>query len=338
MPESSPVLVADIGGTNARFALTNISTSGAPVLEQVRRYKAADFPSFSDALIQYHKETAHVSARPRQAVFAVATAVLGDQIKLTNSPWAFSIEEIRRAFALESLALINDFQAVGHAIRHLTPDKLAPIGPAIPWAKADHRVDRTCAVLGPGTGLGVCLFAVREGRSLVLPSEAGHIGFAPYDPLEIEVLRVLQARHGRVSNERLVSGPGLAALHDALCQIEGLSPPGLSPEAITAAAASDPEGAEARTLRLFCSIYGAIAGDMVMAFGAWDGALLVGKLSNLLLPALREGGFRQRFEDKGRFAATLRSVPTTVVTEVMVGLMGAAAFAARALGNRKENG
>lgn len=339
MPVSTPVLVADIGGTNARFALAHMPPSASPgllpTLIGVRRYKAADFPAFADVLSEYLREAGAEALRVSRAVFAVATAILGDQIKLTNSPWSFSIEETRRAFGLRRLAVINDFEAIGHAVPRLSADVFAPVGPGLP---AFEPAAATLAVMGPGTGLGVCLLAQREGRSVIHPSEAGHIGFAPSDALEIEVLRVLQARYGRVSNERLISGPGLAALHDALCLIEGAPPPGLTPEAITAAADSAPEGSELRTLRLFCSLYGSIAGDLVLAFGAWNGAVMVGRLSNLLLPALRQGGFRQRFEDKGRFMQAMQAVPSAVVTEHQVGLLGAGVFAGIALGNGCENG
>lgn len=340
MPVSSPVLVADIGGTNARFALAHVQPPASrPQLTQVRRYKAAEFPSFIDALFRYREEAGPEAARVSRAVFAVATAVLGDQIKLTNSPFAFSIEETRRALGLERLSVINDFQAIGHAVPRLGAEALSPIGLHCPAFEAAASGDAaTYAVLGPGTGLGVCILTQRAGRPVILPSEAGHVGFAPTDDLEIEVLRVLRARHGRVSNERLVSGPGLAALHDALCVIEGAAPPGLTPEAITTAAEAEPEGRESRTLRLFCSLYGGIAGDIVLAFGAWGGAVMAGRLSSLLLPALRAGGFRQRFEDKGRFTAAMQHVPTAVVTEPQVGLLGAGVFAAIALGNAEENG
>lgn len=333
---SSPsVLVADIGGTNARFALARFPASGGPpVLAEVRQYKAAEFPAFADALRHYRQEAGEGAARASHAVFAVATAILGDEVRLTNSPWAFSIAQTRRAFGLKCLAVINDFQAVGHAIPLLGADSLAPVGPGLP---SFDRESSTIAVLGPGTGLGVCLLAARAGRTLILPSEGGHIGFAPRDDLESEVLRLFRVRHGRVSNERIVSGPGLAALHDALRIIEGGAPAYLAPEDITRAAVAAPDGAEARTLRLFCSLYGGIAGDMVLGFGAWDGVVLVGKLSGLLLPVLREGGFRQRFEDKGRFAAAMRRVPSAVVTARQVGLLGAAAYAVSALGNVQKN-
>ncbi|HEY4544904.1 MAG TPA: glucokinase [Pedomonas sp.] len=341
VPVSSPVLVADIGGTNARFALAHISSPGAsglvPQLTDVRRYKAADFPAFSDALRRYREDAGPDAARAQQAVFAVATAILGDEVKLTNSPWSFSITDIRRTFGLQKLTVINDFQAIGHAVPRLPAEGLAAVGPAHPGI-TNTSATPTHAVLGPGTGLGVCLLTTRGGQPLILPSEAGHIGFSPSDDLELEVMRVLLARHGRVSNERLISGPGLAALHDALCVIEGAAAPRLTPEAITAASAAAPEGPESRTLRLFCSIYGSIAGDIVLAFGAWDGAYLVGRLSNLLLPALQDGLFRKGFENKGRFAAALQKVPTLVVTERQVGLLGAGVFAANALGNDGENG
>jgi len=332
--------VADIGGTNARFALAQCAPSGgppvlAPVLTEVRHYKAAEFPAIADALHHYRHEVGEGATRVSHAVFAVATAILGDEVRLTNSPWSFSIEQTRRAFGLKCLAVINDFQAIGHAIPLLGAESLAPVGPGVPSLERDPS---TAAVLGPGTGLGVCLLARRGNCTHILPSEAGHIGFAPHDALEAEVLRVLRARYGRVSNERIISGPGLAALHDALLVIEGGAPVGLAPEDITRAAAAAPEGPESRALNLFCSIYGGIAGDMVLGFGAWDGAFLVGRLSGLLLPLLRQGGFRHRFEDKGRFAAAMQRVPSAVVTAHQVGLLGAAAYGATALGNVQKSG
>ncbi|MGK2287069.1 glucokinase [Pedomonas sp. V897] len=324
MAENAPVLVGDIGGTNARFALARPGPDGKPALLEVRRYKSADFPSFIDAVRRYLEETAAQGAGLRRAVFAVATAVLGDTVRLTNSPWVVSAPEARAAFGLEEVRLVNDFQSIGRAVALMDMAHFGSIGPQPPEA---WRPDMTLAVLGPGTGLGVCLMQLRAGRPVVLPSEAGHMAFAPANEREVEVLRHLQRRFGRVSNERLISGPGLVALHEALCAIAGQTPPGLPPEAITEAAAAAPDGPEAQAVQLFCEIYGSVAGDLVLAFGAWDGVCLAGNLTSVLLPTLRVSRFRQRFEDKGRFAPAMRSVPTLVLTRRLVGLLGTAAFA-----------
>lgn len=322
--ENAPVLVGDIGGTNARFALTRPGPDGTPDLLEVRRYKSADFPSFIDAVRCYLEEAGVLEQGVRRAVFAVATAVLGDTVRLTNSPWVVSAPDTCAAFRLEEVRLVNDFQSIGRAVPLMDMDSFTAIGPEAPRA---WRSDMTLAVMGPGTGLGVCLLHFRGGRPVVLASEAGHVAFAPANEREIAVWRHLHRRFGRVSNERLISGPGLVALHEALCAIEGRTLPALTPEAITEAAAADANGLEAEAVQLFCEIYGSIAGDLVLAFGAWDGVCLAGNLTTVLLPALQASRFRQRFEDKGRFADAMRKVPTVVLTRRLVGLLGTAAFA-----------
>lgn len=322
--ENAPVLIGDIGGTNARFALAQPGPDGNPVLLEVRRYKSADFPSFIDAVRRYLAETAGQAQGVRRAVFAVATAVLGEAVRLTNSPWVISAPEARLTFGFEDVRLVNDFQSIGRAVSLLDINSFASIGPSPPEA---WRPNMTLAVLGPGTGLGVCLMQLRGGRPVVLPSEAGHMAFAPANEREMEVLRHLQRRFGRVSNERLISGPGLVALHEALCLMAGRMPPSFTPEAITEAAMASPEGLEAQAVQLFFEIYGSVAGDLVLAFGAWDGVCLAGNLTSVLLPALRASRFRQRFEDKGRFAPAMRGVPALVLTQRLVGLLGTAAFA-----------
>ena len=324
MADEVPVLVGDIGGTNARFALARRGPAGQPMMAETRKYKSADFPSFTDAVRRYLEEAAELARGVRRAVFAVATAVLGDTVRLTNSPWVVSAPEACRLFGLESLRLVNDFQAIGRAVPLMERQDLAPIGPL---PAPDWRADMTLAVVGPGTGLGVCMVRLQRGVPLVLPSEAGHTAFAPSDAREAEVLRLLQLRYGRVSNERLLSGPGLVALHEVLCEIEG-RPTALSrPEAITEAAAQAPDGPEAQTVQLFCDLYGAVAGDFVLAFGAWDGLFLAGNLTSVLLPALQASRFRQRFEDKGRFADAMARVPSLAMTQRLIGLKGTAALA-----------
>jgi glucokinase len=171
---------------------------------------------------------------------------------------------------------------------------------------------------------------IRNGISSVLHTEGGHAGFAPVTAREIAILQRLQARFGRVSNERLVSGQGLANLHWASCEIDAVAAPTLSPEQIIAGADNDP--ACARTIATFCEIYGAIAGDLVLGFGAWDGVYLAGGLTSALLPWLERGGFRHRFEEKGRFCRAMAQVPTVVMTHPHAGLLGAAAIAVRDAG------
>ena len=169
---------------------------------------------------------------------------------------------------------------------------------------------------------------VERGRSVVIESEGGHVGFAPGTAYELELLRVLLPRFGRVSAERLISGTGLVNLYDAVRAVDGLPADPLTPPQISAAAERDPQGPAARTLQVFAELLGAFAGDVAMAFGAWDGVLLPGGVTQKLLPWIEAGGFRRRFEDKGRHGAILQRIPTQVILHPQAGLLGTAAYAA----------
>jgi glucokinase len=192
-------------------------------------------------------------------------------------------------------------------------------------ASIDAQSSRTFAIVGPGTGLGVGALLVREGHVTALETEGGHMSFAPGNEEEIEILRRLAARFGRVSNERLLCGSGLVNLYGVLCEMAGMRAQLLAPEEITQRADSD--AMCRRAVERFSELLGAVAGDLVLAFGAWDGVYLTGGLAPQLAPWLQQGGFRWRFEDKGRFSATMTRVPTSVVLRADAGLLGAAAHA-----------
>lgn len=323
MNASTPdTLLADIGGTNARFALA------APQLEQplredsVQVFSVADFPSLADAARHYLDR---IGATPSAAVFAVAGRVDGDEARITNHPWVISAARTRQALGLERLQLVNDFAAQAMAVSLLRAQDVVAIG-GNAWRGADEEGDRTYAVIGAGTGLGVGGLIRRDGRYYPLQTEGGHVSFAPGTPEEIEILQRLSGEFGRVSNERLVSGSGLVNLHRALSQIAGEDPGPLQPADITAMAR---EG-DARCLRaidVFCAVYGAAAGDLVLTLGAWDGVFLPGGLVPRLMPWLQHSGFRQRFEHKGRFSPAMARIPTLAVTHPQPGLLGAAALA-----------
>lgn len=318
---TGPWLVGDIGGTNARFALL---PSPAAAITGLRQYRTADFPSLAAALEHFLEQAG--GPRPQRAALAVAAPVTGDRIKITNNPWAFSGRELASGLRME-LQLLNDFAAVSHALPLLQPADLAEIGSALAVPAAGRR--QAYAVLGPGTGLGVGGLIVEDGRGTVIESEGGHLAFAPSNAFEIEILRLLAQRHGRVSVERLVSGRGLSALYDAVCRIEGLPSETLAPEDISARAVAEPEGAAARTLLLMAELLGAFAGDIAMAFGAWQGVFLHGGVAQKLLPWLQRGGFRRRFEAKGRHEAVMQAIPTRLILHPQAGLLGASAALSR---------
>ncbi|MBO9662797.1 glucokinase [Dokdonella sp.] len=316
-----PVLLADVGGTNVRFALADPSRAQPLVSDSVRRYRVADYATFTDAALAYLGSS---GARARRGVFAFAGQVRDGEVQVTNHSWSVSRERVRSELALESATFINDFAAMSLCLPLLAEGDRHVIGHASP---APLTGTRTYAVIGPGTGLGVGALLLRDGVPAALETEGGHTSFAPRTEEEVEVLRRLTARFGRVSNERLLCGSGLSNLHEALGDLHGIYDGRLTPEEITRRADLGEDAGCVRAVEMFCELLGAVAGDFVLAFGAWDGAWLAGGLTPLLLPWLERGGFRRRFEDKGRFVEAMAQVPSTAILHRDAGLLGAAAFA-----------
>lgn len=324
-------LLADVGGTNVRFALAEPDAREPLLAATIRRYRVADFESFGDAARRYLAET---SAKPAHAVFAFAGPLEGDAVRLTNHPWRVVLPELRSTLDLAGgVRAINDFAAMSLALGLLGEGDVARIGAPVP-AALGARPRQVFALVGPGTGLGVGALLVQGDRLDAIESEGGHLGFAPQGEFEIEVLRRLAARFGRVSNERLLSGAGLANLHAALAAIDGVAVDALQPADITARADAGDDARCVRAVELFCALLGAAAGDLVLAFGAWDGLYLTGGLTPRLQPWLERGAFRRRFEDKGRFAQRLAAVPTLAVRHAEPGLLGCAARAVLDAGGR----
>ncbi|HET7125566.1 MAG TPA: glucokinase [Lysobacter sp.] len=324
MEATSHVLLADIGGTNARFALADV-TAPSPLIEgSVREYAVADFASLPDAARTCLDAT---GAQVRGMVAAVAGRVDGDEARITNFPWVISIKRTCEALGLERMRLVNDFTAQSMAVLALQPDDVSAIGP-MQWSGRRGKAGnaRTFAVLGPGTGLGVGGLLIRDGRPYPLATEGGHVDFAPGTPEEIAILQQLAQEFGRVSIERLVSGMGLVNLHRALSRMAGVDPGPMEPRDVSErAAAGDPLCM--RAVDVFCAVFGAVAGDLVLTLGAWDGVFLSGGLVPKLLPTLQHSGFRQRFEHKGRFSPAMARVPTLAVTHPQPGLLGCAVIA-----------
>jgi len=327
MNDDERVLLADVGGTNVRFALADPAAARPLLADSIRPYRVADFTTFTDAALGYLGD---VAASATRGVFAFAGAVTGDDVRMTNHPWTVSRPRVRAELALSTLRFVNDFAAMSLAVPLL--ESVHAIGaPAMPPVDASQA--RTYAVIGPGTGLGVGALLLRERHAIALETEGGHAAFAPRTEEEMGVLRRLSARYGRVSNERLLSGPGLVNLHRALGELHDAFDGEPRPEEITAGAEAG-DAACVRTLEMFCELLGAVAGDHVLSFGAWDGVYLAGGLVQPLLGWLSRGGFRRRFEDKGRFAPAMAAVPTAAILDPYAGLLGAAACAVIDSGRR----
>ncbi|KRG68804.1 glucokinase [Pseudoxanthomonas dokdonensis] len=321
------VLLADIGGTNARFALADTSLPVPLLVETVRGFSVADFPSLAEAAKHYLKsiDVEASGTLVRHGVFAVAGRVDGDEARITNHPWVISLARTRAALGFDDIRLVNDFAAQAMAIPLLGRDDVVNVG-NVPWTPDPQAGSRNYAILGPGTGLGVGGLILRDGKRYPLESEGGHVSFAPGTPGEIEVLQRLSSQFGRVSVERLICGPGLVNVHRAISEISGVDPGILLPPDVTARAAAGDE-TSTRAIDMFCAVFGAVAGDLVLTLGAWDGVFLTGGMVPKLLAALQHSGFRQRFEHKGRFSATMSRIPTLAIMFPHPGLLGASAIA-----------
>jgi glucokinase len=322
---SAPLaLLADVGGTNVRFALADLSGAHPLHADSVRGFEVTNFPSLAAAAAHYLEGFASDRARIATGVFALAGRIDGDSAKITNSPWSISRQATASEIGLPRLRLVNDFAAQAMAISLLGPEDLATIG-RLPWASSS-AVSRTYAVIGPGTGLGVGALIVREGCTFALETEGGHISFAPCNDEEAHLLERMTERFGRVSNERFVCGAGLVNIHRALCEMAGEHAPDLQPQDVTAGALAGDARCK-HAVEIICAVFGSIAGDLALTLGAWDGVFLTGGLVPKMLEVLQASAFRRRFEAKGRFAEAMSAVPTVAVLHPHAGLLGAAAFA-----------
>lgn len=318
------VLLGDIGGTNARFALADVTASTPLITDSMREYAVTDFPSLPDAATHYLQEHA---AEVRHAVMAVAGRVDGDEARITNFPWVITSQRMCAALHLDNMQLVNDFTAQSMAVLALRQEDVIAIG-GTPWPgkRGEHGNDRTFAVIGPGTGLGVSGLLIRDRRPYPMATEGGHVDFAPGNPDEIAILQQMSQEFGRVSIERLISGQGLVNIHRALSRMAGVDPGPMEPRDVTAGAkAGDTRCRHA--LDVFCAVFGAAAGDLVLTLGAWDGVFLAGGLVPRVIDTLQHSAFRARFEHKGRFSSTMAGIPTLAVIHPQPGLLGAAVIA-----------
>lgn len=312
-------LIADIGGTNARFALTDVDAPQVQIL-QPRSLEAARFASLQHAAEHY---LAEVGAAPTRAAIAVASPVSGEEIRLTNRAWSFLRGDLQRALGLERLHLLNDFGAVAWSVPALaTDDQMLLHGPD----EAPLRSPVT--VLGPGTGLGVAMLVgdATHGWNVV-ETEGGHVSFAPLGDEEAAIARWFTARFGRVSNERLLCGAGLshidAVLRGAVDHANGQHQDLREPADIVALALEGHDLAARRTLARFCAVLGSVAGDAALIHGSRT-VMIAGGIVPRFLPFLRSSAFRERFLAKGRFAPYLETVSIRVITHSHPGLLGAA--------------
>ena len=315
-------LIGDIGGTYARFALTDLA---APGYRQEQVYRCAQHPSLEETIRSYLADVR--GAGVRGICLAVAGPVQNGAVELTNLPWQVAEERLRAEFATDQVRLINDFQAVAQAIPLFARRDCSAIGalPAPDLTAGDCRV----AVVGPGTGLGAAGLLRREGVCTLLATEAGHQGFAPETPAQRQLLARLQDRLGRVCDEDIASGNGLSNIHWAL---QEAAPMRLqAAEIFRRADGGDPTASIA--VALFFEALGQIAGNLALALGAFQGIYIAGGIVRRHARLLRASRFRAGFENKGRLRPLMAKVPSLLIEHPQPGLLGAS-HAARALLHR----
>ena len=320
-PFPSPRLLADIGGTYARFALET-----APgVFGEMVSLRSADHPDFHAAVTAFLAGLAPgLAARIEHAAVAIANPVEGDEVRMTNYHWHFSSEEMRQRLGLLTLVVVNDFTALAMALPRLSPAQRRAVGGG---TAREHSV---VGVLGAGTGLGVSglipVGPVTDSGYVALGTEGGHTSFAPRDEREIAILRYGLTRYPHVSFERLLSGPGLELIHDALRDHAGLPPQPLAAPDITRHALAGTDALCAEALQAFCAVLGTAAANLAVTLGAFGGIYIGGGIVPRLGAYFDQSLFRARFEDKGRFSDYLKGIPTYVVTAEHATFLGVSAI------------
>ncbi len=312
-------LVADIGGTNARFALVDLDDNQAVELLAQRTLPTIDYPNLSDAAKHYLDTTEFEKANVVSGSFAVAGAIDGDWFEMTNNPWAFSVRAVCKDLGFQQLHLLNDFGAIAWAIPGLTADEFVAIG------GGESEPGKPVAVVGPGTGLGVGGYILEDDQFTALQTEGGHASFAPQNDLEIEVLRNLQTKFTRVSWERVLSGPGLENIYAALLQITAQQGDILTAKQITKGALENGDALCIQALNQFCACLGTMAGDVTLILGALGGMNIAGGIVPRFIDFFIASPFRERFEHKGRFSDYTAGISTHLVVAEQPGLLGAAA-------------
>lgn len=309
----TPLVAIDVGGTHARFAVATIADDGSIALGEPVTLNTADYRGLGDAWRAF-AEHAGVPL-PTAAAISAAGPLLGDTIKLTNAPWHIDLSDLRRDLGLQQVTALNDFGAVAHAVARAPDDQLMQIcGPDQPLPERG-----TVSVIGPGTGLGVAHFHRHEHGYHVQATEGGHIGFAPQDAIDDNILAHLRAQHGRVVTERVNAGPGIVPIYHALggTAFE-------NDRAIWQAGIDGSDDLARLAVERFCASLGTTAGDYALAHGA-SAVVLAGGIGLKLRDILPGSPFRERFCAKPRYEEMMAGIPVKLIVHPQPGLYGAAA-------------
>jgi len=315
-PLPFPILIGDIGGTNARFS---ILTDAYAEPKQFPNVRTADFATIDEAIQKGVLDKTAV--QPRSAILAVAGPINDDEIPLTNCDWVVRPKTMIEGLGMEDVLVVNDFEAQALAIAALSDENRERIGDAT----GDMIASRV--VLGPGTGLGVGGLVHAQQSWIPVPGEGGHVDLGPRSKRDYEIFPHIETIEGRVSAEQILCGRGLVNLYNAICIVDGIQPTMKDPADITSHALAGTDKAAIETVSLFATYLGRVAGDMAMVFMARGGVYLSGGISQKIIPALKKPEFRIAFEDKAPHTALLRTIPTYVVTHPLAALAGLSSYA-----------
>ncbi|KQV84304.1 glucokinase [Rhizobium sp. Root1220] len=311
-----PILIGDIGGTNARFSIIPDATSEQVHFPNVR---TADFDTIDEAIRA--SILGKSALKPRSAILAVAGPISDDEIPLTNCDWVVKPKTMIEQLGFEDVLVVNDFEAQALAIADLADEYRERLG----TASDDMIASRV--VLGPGTGLGVGGLVHARGAWIPVPGEGGHVDLGPRTERDLEIFPHLETIEGRISAEQILCGRGIVNLYRAICTADGIAPVYVDPADVTSHALAGTDKVAVETIALFSTYLGRVAGDMAMIFMARGGVFLSGGISQKILPALRWPAFRAGFEDKAPHSALLATIPTYVVTHPLAALAGLSSFA-----------
>jgi glucokinase len=313
-----PILIGDIGGTNARFSVV-MDRDSEP--SEPRIVQTASFQTIDDAIRSAVLERS--SVQPRSAVLAVAGPVEGDAIALTNCPWVVRPKQMFSTVGLSDVVVLNDFEAQALAVVALGEEHMEKIGGGAPVPNASR------VVLGPGTGLGVAGLVHSRGVWIPVPGEGGHMDIGPRTPREYQIFPHIATIGGRVSGEQILCGRGLVNTYRAVAITDGLAPVFTTPAEITKAALDRTDSVAVEALDLFVKCLGRTAGDLALVFKSHGGVFLSGGIAQKIVPALKAGGFRAALEDKAPHNDIMRQIPAYVITHPLAALIGLSAYARR---------
>jgi glucokinase len=310
------LLIGDIGGTNARFALAH---SNGPGFSGELILHCANYETAEQGIADYLERSGCVS--PDVICLAAAGPVVDGCVRFTNNHWVIDSRELQKKFPSSNIQLLNDFEAIAYSIPMLGENDLATVG-LVP-SELDGKPEFTLGVLGPGTGLGTGGLLARANGIFPIVGEGSHAGFAPESRMQFEVMKQLRQRYERVSDERMISGPGLENIYWALRKIHGEPATQITAAEIFSRVLANEDVIAAESTQLFYEALGQVAGNLALALGAYDGIYLAGGIVKRYPDLLKTSSFRSGFENKGRHRSLMESIPTLLILHPQPGLLGA---------------